>query len=61
MDGHGILPDKFGDRVTSRTTGGECCEIARSVGLISEAPSGNKCRMAASALSGLQILKRDRT
>ncbi|ESH02412.1 hypothetical protein SEEH1956_16685, partial [Salmonella enterica subsp. enterica serovar Hadar str. ATCC 51956] len=37
--------------------GGEHCEIALSVGLISEAPSGNKSRMAASALSGLQILK----
>ncbi|KAA1276055.1 hypothetical protein DXF85_18715 [Citrobacter pasteurii] len=57
MDGHGVLPDKSGCRVTFTVGGGEHCEIALSVGLISEAPSGNKSRMAASALSGLQILK----
>ncbi|POT27755.1 hypothetical protein C3433_05915 [Citrobacter freundii] len=60
MDGHGVLPNKSGCRVTFTASGGEFGETL-SVGLISEGPSGNKCRMAANALSGLRILKRDGT
>ncbi|AXD16593.1 hypothetical protein E2J82_03365 [Salmonella enterica subsp. enterica serovar Ohio] len=57
MSSHGVLPYKPARRVTFTAGGGEHCEIALSVDLISEAPSGNKSRMAASALSGLQSLK----
>ncbi|ECG1195115.1 hypothetical protein EWI73_02445 [Salmonella bongori] len=57
MSSHGVLPNRSACRVTFTAGGGEHCEIALSVGLVSEAPSDNKSRMAASALSGLQILK----
>ncbi|WP_254491606.1 hypothetical protein, partial [Salmonella enterica] len=57
MSSHGVLPYKPARSVSFTAGGGEHCELALSVGLISEAPSGNNSRMAASALAGLQILK----
>ncbi|EAQ5740471.1 hypothetical protein EE99_07000 [Salmonella enterica] len=58
MSSHGVLPYKPARRVTFTAGGGEHCEIALSVGRIRRSPpSGFCCLMAASALSGLQILK----